>query len=710
MNKSLSRNIFIGLFAGILIGLFLGEYAEPLGFIGDAFIGLMQMTVMPYIMVSILGNLGKINLSKQKKLIYSAAIILMCFMGVGLIFLVVLPMFFPTWQSSSFFSSSLVLPPQAIDFIKIYIPSNLFGAMSNNVVPAVVLFSIIVGIALNSIPDNKKLIHAFDVIADALNKANKYIVKLTPYGLFGIAAHTTATLSLDELGLIQVYMVVYTMAVILIGLLFLPMIVSAITPFKYKDILGIPKSSLITIFATGKIAILLPQLIENIKSLFEKYGHKDEEIDSSAELVMPLAYPFPNLGTLVIMVFIPFAAWFAGQEFSMNDQAIFLASVLMSSFVAPIAGIPFLLDVLQLPHDVFQLFIVSTAFTDRIRVVLGAIHLFTLSVIAIAYAKGLLKISWPKVFRAISLTAVATVATLLPFKLLIGDSFQASFDKYDSFVKMDIKSVRAPERHVDSLTQRIPKSIIEIEESGVLKVGYMSDALPYVFRNNDSEMVGYDVELMHILAKELNVTIQWVYVPRDSIVTYVNSGYVDLFLSGFPVLGDVMEHVEYTQPYAEINLALLVKDHDRNRFKTKADIWADPDAIFATNQSSYLRVRIQEELPTVKFNNISSARQFLTGQVKADAMFFSAEAGSAWTLVYPDYSVVRPKDLHIKLPVAIMLARNNVNLERYLNNWIELKTYDGTLKRLYSNWILGEGTKVEEKKWSVIRNVLHWVD
>ncbi|WP_422360417.1 cation:dicarboxylate symporter family transporter [Reichenbachiella sp.] len=710
MNKSLSRNIFIGLFAGIFIGLFLGEYAEPLGFIGDAFIGLMQMTVMPYIMVSILSNLGKINLSKQKKLIYSATIILVCFMGVGLVFLVVLPMFFPTWQSSSFFSSSLVIPPQAIDFIDIYIPSNLFGAMSNNVVPAVVLFSIIVGIALNSIPDNKRLIHAFDVIADALNKANKYIVKLTPYGLFGIAAHTTATLSLDELGLIQVYMVIYTMAVILIGLLFLPMIVSAITPFKYKDILGIPKSSLITIFATGKIVILLPQLIENIKSLFEKYGHKDEEVDSSAELVMPLAYPFPNLGTLVIMVFIPFAAWFAGQEFSMNDQAVFLASVFMSSFVAPIAGIPFLLDVLHLPHDVFQLFIVSTAYTDRIRVVLGAIHLFTLSVIAIAYAKGLIIISWSKILRAIALTGIATVVALLPFKLLIGDSFQASFDKYNSFVQMELKSNRAPERHSKKLTPRIPESILEIEKSGIMNIGYMSDALPYVFRNNDGEFVGYDVELMHILAKELNVTINWIYVPRDSIVSYVNSGYVDLFLSGIPVLGDVMEHVEYTQPYAEINLALLVKDHDRNRFKTKADILAEPDAVFATNQSSYLRVRIQEELPTVKFNNISSARQFLTDQTKADAMFFSAEAGSAWTLVYPEYSVVRPKDLHIRLPVAMMLARNNTNLERYLNNWIELKSYDGTLQRLYSNWILGEGTKVKEKKWSIIRNVLHWVD
>lgn len=710
MKSKLSRNIFIGLFSGIFAGILLGEYAIPLGYIGDAFIGLMQMTVMPFIMISLLSNLGKVDLTQQKKMLSAAAVVLIVFLGIGLSTLVVLPLFFPVWESSSFFSSHLIAEPTTIDFIKIYIPSNLFGALSSNTVPAVVLFSIIVGMALNSIPNNKKLIAAFDIITDALNKANKYVVKLTPYGIFGIAAHTTASLSLGELGLIQVYIVIYTVAVIMLGFVLLPLIVSAVTPFRFKDILNIPRSSLVTIFATGKIIILLPQLIENIKQLFEKYGHRDEEVDSSAELLMPLVYPFPNLGTLVIMIFVPFAAWFAGQEMSVSDHSVFLGSVLMSSFVAPIAGIPFLMDMLHLPRDIFQLFIVSTAFTDRVRVVLGAIHLFTLAIIAIAYAKGLVKISYIKLLRAFGLTAILAVSILLPIKMLIGDSFQESFDKYESFVKMDLHIKRAPEQTTDTLLRYVPHSIQAIKEVGTIRIGYVSDALPYIFHNDKAKKVGFDVEMMHIFANEVGLNIQWIEVPRSKIDEYVNNGLVDVFVSGMPVLADMMDHVEYTVPYSEMNIGILVKDFDRNRFKSKDKIMNDELAVFATNQSNYLTRRIKEELPNIRTKKIFSPRPFFKDKVDADALFFSVEAGSAWTLIYPNYSIVKPEGLNIKLPVSMMVAKNNTDLRRYLDNWISLKEYDGTLERLYNSWILGQASIKKEEHWSIIKDVFHWVE
>ncbi|MGL1886470.1 MAG: cation:dicarboxylase symporter family transporter [Reichenbachiella sp.] len=706
----LSTKIFIGLFFGIATGLFLGEYAEPFRYIGDAFIGLMQMTVMPYIMVSLLSNLGKIELAKQKPLIKAAAIVLVAFLVIGLGTVLVLPSFFPTWESSSFFSSSLVSKSEPIDFINIYIPSNLFGSLSNNVVPAVVLFSIIVGIALNTIPNNKKLIDALEIFGDALNKANKYIVKLTPIGIFGIAAHTAGSLSLGELGLIQVYMVIYTVAVIMLGFIFIPLLVSALTPFRYKDFIDIPRGSLVTIFATGKIIILLPQLIENVKQLFKKYGYEEDDIDSSAQLLMPLAYPFPNLGTLVIMVFVPFSAWFAGQELNFSDKTTFLASALLSSFVAPITGIPFLMDMLKIPNDIFQLFIVSTAFTDRVRVVLGAIHLFGLTVISIAYAKGLITVRWHKILQAFAFTIVFSFAILYPVKLLIGDSFQQSFDKYESFVSMDMEATRVKEITPDSSTNYIPRNISHIKNKGVIRVGFVTDALPYVFRNEAGEKVGFDVELMHIFAHELGLRIQWVEVKRKRVVQALNNGECDVFASGLPILTDALDKLDYSIPYTEMNIALLVADHDRDLYRTREQIIKAEDAVFASNHSKYLRVRIQEELPGIKFQDIRSPRKFLQGKSDANAMFFSAEAGSAWTLIYPSYSVVKPEGLNIKLPVSLAVAKNNLELERYLNKWLELKKYDGTMDRLYQSWILGEASIQKEKKWSIIRNVLHWVD
>ena len=70
---SFTRQILLGLFGGIVIGIFLGDMARPIGIIGDIFINLLQMTVLPYIVVSLVGNLGRISWSESRRLIIPAA-------------------------------------------------------------------------------------------------------------------------------------------------------------------------------------------------------------------------------------------------------------------------------------------------------------------------------------------------------------------------------------------------------------------------------------------------------------------------------------------------------------------------------------------------------------------------------------------------------------------------------------------------------------
>jgi hypothetical protein len=46
----------------------------------------------------------------------------------------------------------------------------------------------------------------------------------------------------------------------------------------------------------------------------------------------------------------------------------------------------------------------------------------------------------------------------------------------------------------------------------------------------------------------------------------------------------------------------------------------------------------------------------------------------------------------------------------FINNWIELKKKDGTINKIKDHWILGRGAEKKEPRWSVIRNVFHWVE
>ena len=45
-----------------------------------------------------------------------------------------------------------------------------------------------------------------------------------------------------------------------------------------------------------------------------------------------------------------------------------------------------------------------------------------------------------------------------------------------------------------------------------------------------------------------------------------------------------------------------------------------------------------------------------------------------------------------------------------MNSWLTLKRLNGTLEQLYDYWILGIDPRDKAPRWSVIRNVLCWVE
>ena len=190
-----TRQILLGLFLGVFLGVFLGEMAEPLRIAGDVFIALLQMTVLPYIVVSLIANLGRVSWAQSRGLLLSAMAVLGLLLLLGMLLLILIPVAFPDWESASFYRSALVDPARTFDLVALYIPANPFGSLANNVVPAVVLFCILLGAGVSGVSGNTGFLQALDVIEAALNRINKMVIKLTPLGVFAIAAGPAGTTS-----------------------------------------------------------------------------------------------------------------------------------------------------------------------------------------------------------------------------------------------------------------------------------------------------------------------------------------------------------------------------------------------------------------------------------------------------------------------------------------------------------------------------------
>ena len=73
-----------------------------------------------------------------------------------------------------------------------------------------------------------------------------------------------------------------------------------------------------------------------------------------------------------------------------------------------------------------------------------------------------------------------------------------------------------------------------------------------------------------------------------------------------------------------------------------------------------------------------------------------------WHLVVPGPDPIR-------VPLAYPIARHDQALAAFVDTWIALKRKDGTLDAAYKHWILGQDAARRQPRWSIVRNVLHWV-
>ena len=719
MNKpGLSTQILIGLFAGVGCGLFFGEYCAPFEIVGDAFIGLLQMTVLPYIVLTLLVNIGRLSMDRGRRLIAVGLVTLTFLIGLGISAVAVAPLALPDRETASFFSTSMVENPPEFDLVGLYIPTNPFASLANNVVPAVVLFCIMVGLGLARLEGTERLLDDLDVMASALNRVNSMVVKMTPIGVFAIAASTAGTMTIEEVGRLQGYLIVYTAMVLVLTFWVLPSLVESCTPFRARDVLRIPKATLLTIFATGKIIVVLPQLIEDVKRLFREADLGGDDVESTAEVLMPLAYPFPNLGTVAIMVFVPFAGWYLGSGLEGSDWLMLLGAGTLSSFVAPVVGIPFLMSLVRIPADMFQLFVISTVYTDRIRVVLGAMHLFALTAIVTAVLIGAFKIKGSKLIRTGVVTAVLALACVGGIRLYLTQSFRDAYSADQALVAMHFMERSAkttsyigtlpPPLKVDPERPRLD----QVRERGVLRVGFLRDSLPFAFVNSEGQAVGFDLEMADHLATDLGVALEVVRLDREGAFNRLEDGTCDLVMSGLVLTPSKPLDASFSRPYMNQTLAFLVQDDRQRSFATNLGVQGIQDLrIGMVPELRDWKQRISNYIPDAELVDLASPRDFLRGKHEdIDALLYVAEAGSAWTLLYPAFSVVIPKPMVVQVPMAYALPSGEQAFKDYLNAWVEMRRRDGTIDRLFEHWILGRGTEESVPRWSVIRNVLGWVE
>jgi len=180
-------------------------------------------------------------------------------------------------------------------------------------------------------------------------------------------------------------------------------------------------------------------LIEQTEELFKRHHHNDEAgVAPAVDMLYPVAYPFPHIGKLMGMLFIPFAAWFLGNAMRWEEYATFLPAGLFAYFGGPILATPFLLDLMQLPHDMFQLFLVSGVYVERLGDALGAMHLLTFTLLTTCAFTGRLRLMGAPILKYVLIVSLVGLGTIGGMRFALSRSMESVESKNEIIARMQL--------------------------------------------------------------------------------------------------------------------------------------------------------------------------------------------------------------------------------------------------------------------------------
>ena len=335
------QNIF-SLILGALVGAYLGERALMFQFLGDIFFKAISMTVVPVVFVSMV--CGIITMSDPVKLgkiaLKTLIIYIITMAGATFVALMICERVFHVGRGvniSSLKSSTLELASHSTanftQSVLNLIPNNMFSTFVDGNIVQVILLAFLTGISLVKTRDRSDaIIEFFNSLMPVIFKFVEIVMKIAPFGVFGLMAVATGTQGTGMLSALfqfllanLISMVVFAVFVYGAGLFF----IAKLNPkFFFLKMLPVQAVAL----STASSAATLPI---NIRVAQEKLGVSK----TLASFILPLGATINMNG---LSVYMGAVAIFASNLFGIHLNSWDKLTIIFTSTVASIgcAGVP----------------------------------------------------------------------------------------------------------------------------------------------------------------------------------------------------------------------------------------------------------------------------------------------------------------------------------------------------------------------------------
>jgi proton glutamate symport protein len=336
--RSLTTWILVSMIIGTEIGLNFPAFAQNLQVLSKIFLRMIKTIIAPILFATLVvgiaghSNLKQVGRMGWKSILYFEIVTTLALI-IGIIAInisragegIVLPEGFnqelpeakaQTWQ----------------DVVLHVFPENFVKSIYHGDVLPIVIFSVLFGISLALLPQEKKtpILSFTESLAETMFKFTNIIMHFAPFGVGAAIAVTVGHLGVDILmSLLKLLFTLYgALLVFLFGVLLPVALIVKVPIRKFFKAISEPVS---IAFATTSSESALPKAMENM----EKLGVPRKIVS----FVLPTGYTFNLDGsTLYLSLASVFVAQAAGIHLSISEQVIIVFTLMLTS--KGVAGVP----------------------------------------------------------------------------------------------------------------------------------------------------------------------------------------------------------------------------------------------------------------------------------------------------------------------------------------------------------------------------------
>ncbi len=230
-HRQLHVQIFVCILLGILFGIAFKDHVHYIAPVGDIFIRLLRMLIVPLTLLTLIGGITKLDNIKSLRSIGGATIVYYALssviaVAIGMTMALIIK---PGLGTAIPTEDVVQVTAQHFDFVDSvvhWIPTNPFEALSQTEMLQIIVFAIIVGIALLAMKERgERLTLIISDAADMMILITEKVITFAPYGILALIANMVASLGFEMLTQVGKFVLAQYISLAILLIIFYPIVI-----------------------------------------------------------------------------------------------------------------------------------------------------------------------------------------------------------------------------------------------------------------------------------------------------------------------------------------------------------------------------------------------------------------------------------------------------------------------------------------------------